>query len=410
LLALTDVIGAAVTDTAGAPVGRLADLVASLDHEHPPVTHLLVRRRGAPAVAVPWDEVASFEPGAGIEVAPATERPPAEAAAGLRLVRDVLDVQIIDVAGRRVARVADVDLARQDGALRIAAADIGARAVLRRLGLGRFARGRRGGAVDWTDLHLARGRGHRLQLATPAARVRRLSRSELAALVARLPAARGAEVLQAVGPEAAARALEAGRPRVGAQLVQELGSEAAAPILAGMAADDAVAALRHLSPERAERVLDRVPGERAATLRRLLAYPPATAGGLMTPDVRTAQAGEDAPAIAARLAAAPPRLDGLLTVFVLDADGRLLGAIPPRALLAGDAAPRPTPSVLAEAPVQRVIDEFALHDVLAIPVVDAERRVIGAIAVDDVLEELLAERLPGRRRFPHRRGHRRRHG
>lgn len=410
MLALTDILGATVTDTAGAPVGRLADLIASLDREHPPVTHLVIRRRGAPPAAVPWADVTSFEPRAGIEVAPAAERPAADDVPGLRLQRDVLDVQIVDVAGRRVARVADVDLARQDDGLRVAAVDIGARAALRRLGLGRLARQRQDAAVDWTALHLASGRGHRLQLETPAARVHRLSHSELAALVARLPPARGAEVLKAVGPHAAARALEAGRPRVGAELVRELGSEEAGPIVGRMAADDAVAALRHLSPERTGRVLAHVPGERSATLRRLLAYPPATAGGLMTPDVRTAAAGEGAAAITARLAADPPPLDGLLTVFVLDRDGRLAGAIPPRALLAGDVTPRPTPAVPADASVGAVIDEFALHDVLAIPVIDEDRRVLGAVAVDDVLEELLAERLPGRRRFPHLRARRRRHG
>jgi CBS-domain-containing membrane protein len=59
-------------------------------------------------------------------------------------------------------------------------------------------------------------------------------------------------------------------------------------------------------------------------------------------------------------------------------------------------------------PVDRVIDLFALHDFLALPVVDADGRLVDAIAVDDVLEELLIERLPGRDRFarirrrPHR--------
>ena len=42
---------------------------------------------------------------------------------------------------------------------------------------------------------------------------------------------------------------------------------------------------------------------------------------------------------------------------------------------------------------------FALHDVLVLPVVDEAGRPLGAIAVDDVLEELLLERLPGRRRL-----------
>jgi CBS domain-containing protein len=51
-------------------------------------------------------------------------------------------------------------------------------------------------------------------------------------------------------------------------------------------------------------------------------------------------------------------------------------------------------------PVERVIDLFTLHDYLALPVVDAEGRLAGIVAIDDVLEELLAERLPGHGRYP----------
>ena len=51
-----------------------------------------------------------------------------------------------------------------------------------------------------------------------------------------------------------------------------------------------------------------------------------------------------------------------------------------------------------DTPVEDVIDLFAVHDVLALPVTDRDGRLAGAVAMDDVLEELVAERLPGRRR------------
>jgi magnesium transporter len=46
-----------------------------------------------------------------------------------------------------------------------------------------------------------------------------------------------------------------------------------------------------------------------------------------------------------------------------------------------------------------VVDLFALHDVIALPVVDDAGRLVGAVTIDDVLDELIAERLPGTRRF-----------
>jgi magnesium transporter len=103
--------------------------------------------------------------------------------------------------------------------------------------------------------------------------------------------------------------------------------------------------------------------------------------------------------VRARLAEAPPPLEALATVFVVDEEGKVRGAIPPSALLLDEVEPLPVPSVRADTPVDDVVDLFALHDVLAVPVVDETGLLIGAVAVDDVLEELLVERLPGRRRF-----------
>jgi Mg/Co/Ni transporter MgtE len=86
-----------------------------------------------------------------------------------------------------------------------------------------------------------------------------------------------------------------------------------------------------------------------------------------------------------------------MTVFVVDGQGRYLGALPPSALLAGG-PPRSTPALRLDTPVDQVIDVFAVEDVLALPVVDADGILVGAVAIDDVLEELLVERLPQHRR------------
>ncbi|MGZ8702985.1 MAG: CBS domain-containing protein, partial [Gaiellaceae bacterium] len=251
----------------------------------------------------------------------------------------------------------------------------------------------------WKDLHVVGGRGHALQARAPKALLHRLGPPELAALMARLPVQQGAELLGHIGAERAARTLSTTRPELGGRLVRALDPATAAAIVTEMPADDATAALRHVEPDELERMLAEVGVTRTAELRRLLAAPARTAGGLMTSDIRTARADEPAETIRSRLAARPPHHEALTTVFVVDADGKLTGAIPPSRLLAGDATPMIVPTVTGETPLAEVLDLFAVHDVLALPVVDAAGRIIGAVGVDDVLEELLVERLPGRRRF-----------
>jgi Mg/Co/Ni transporter MgtE len=84
-------------------------------------------------------------------------------------------------------------------------------------------------------------------------------------------------------------------------------------------------------------------------------------------------------------------------VFLLDADGRPTGTVTPLDLLVRDARPGAAATVPAAAPLDVVLDRFARHDVLAVGVVDDEGRLVGAVAIDDVLEDLLAERLPAGR-------------
>ncbi|MBN1529383.1 MAG: magnesium transporter [Thermoleophilaceae bacterium] len=379
-------------DAGGSTVGRLGDLAADPTGATPVVTALQVRRRRR-ARLLPWESVSAFD-GEAVQLrdGPVPER--ALADTELLLRRDVLDAQIVDVAGRRVVRVGDVDLACPGAVPAVAAVEVGTRPVLRRLGLRRIARRFRPESVAWQDLHLAAGRGHRIELRT--GRLERLGPAALAQVIGRVPPAPALEIVRSVAPEVAARSVATAHPRVGGRILRGLEPRRAARLLEKMPADDAAAALRHVDSAALDPLLDAVETDHAQRLRRLLEHPADTAGGLMSIDVRTAAPGEPADAIRARLAADPPPVPALATVFVLDDERRPLGAISPTALL-GRAEPAAVPVLNADTSVDEVIDLFALHDVLALPVVDVDGRLVGAVAMDDVLEELVAERLPGRR-------------
>jgi sporulation protein YlmC with PRC-barrel domain len=203
---LSDLIGRPVTAADGRKLGRVADLAVDHAERFPCVTGIAIRRQRRLTV-VPWESVTHVD-AERIELAPDTEAPPS----GVFLVRDLLDAQVVDIVGRRLARVSDILLDRDRASIRVVAVDVGLGSVVRRLGMRRLGDRLPRELIGWDALHFAGGRGHELQLASPAAAVHGLEPVELAELVSRLHPDRGDEVLAAV-PAERARQVARRRPR-----------------------------------------------------------------------------------------------------------------------------------------------------------------------------------------------------
>lgn len=249
VLLLSRVTGVDVLGPDGRVIGRLADLTADLGEQSGTqlVQRLLVRRRRAAPLLVPWDRIAGFGPGQ-VVLEDALEDAAGTAATGMPalgeheilLGRDVLDTQVVDVVGQRLARVADVVLARTPaGRFELIGVEVGFGGVLRRLKLGSLA-GRTGqDVIAWSDLHLTSERGHAVQLATPRAAVHHLDPRSLAALVSQVDTESATEILATKVPIEAAEVVQATHPAVGERVLRAMPSTAAARIVAAMPAEHA---------------------------------------------------------------------------------------------------------------------------------------------------------------------------
>src|SRR3954452_18110008 len=137
MLYLSQVIGTPVRDTSGEPIGKVADLIVAVGERYPPVTGLVIKtdRR---QIFLPWSSVESVDAAGArlktstLEINKFRQRPNE-----ILLRGDLMDKQIVDIDGRRVVRVNDVSLDIVRGALRLAAVDVGAAGILRRLGMER---------------------------------------------------------------------------------------------------------------------------------------------------------------------------------------------------------------------------------------------------------------------------------
>jgi sporulation protein YlmC with PRC-barrel domain len=257
VLLLTRVLGRMVLGPDGEAVGRLTDLIVGLSNSCEPqlVDRLVVSRRHAPALVLPWDLVSDIRTGrvvlaaTGTELADFETASPAEVLAHdeILLHRDVLDTQVVDVAGQRLARVADVVLALAGGAggagmaggagrtgLEVVGVEVGFGAVLRRLGLRRVTPVRTEDVVAWSDLHLTSERGHTVQLAAARSAVHRLDVRGLAALVSRVDTDSASEILAAKDPQAAAAVVAEAHPEIGERMLRAMLPSQADRIVAAM--------------------------------------------------------------------------------------------------------------------------------------------------------------------------------
>lgn len=247
VLLLSGVIGREVLGDDGRSTGRLSDLIVRVDGNGTPtsVERLVIARRGQAALLLPWEEVAEVRDGqlvlaasdlTGFEIASVSD---ALRDGEILLARDVLDTQVVDVVGHRLARVADVLLNPVDAAgLEVLGVDVGFRGVLRRLGLGAVFTPAED-VVAWADLHLTSERGHMVQLSAERAAVHRVDPSALAAVLSRVNTDDAAEILAVKDPAAAAAAVEQTHPDVAERALRAMPEAKAARIVAAMSLERA---------------------------------------------------------------------------------------------------------------------------------------------------------------------------
>ena len=186
-------------------------------------------------------------------------------------------------------------------------------------------------------------------------------------------------------------------PELLPQIFEALGDERLAQILARAELDDMVSLVDWLDETRREPVLAALPEERHAELRKAELYPPSSAGRVMI--TKFVALAEDLTVEAAieRIREAGDD-ESILYLYVIDEKLRLRGVVPIRRLVAaapdrrvGDLMLLDPIAVRADADQEEVAQTVARYNLLAVPVVDDEERILGVITVDDVIEVINEE-------------------
>ena len=324
----------------------------------------------------------------------------------LRLARDLLDQQIIDAQGRKVVRINDLtlELRNDDGVeqLWVLEVDIGIRSIFRRVLQGLPPRWIRQvqtrippRSIRWEFCNILEpDPQRRLRLNISNRLLENMHPADLADIVEELSPKDREAIFENIDSEVAADALSEVEPDIQARILESLETETAADIVEEMSPDEAADVLAELKEETSDEILEEMESQPKADVEELMEFDEDTAGGMMNTEyVALPEDATVADALRA-LRSNEELLENLNTLFLIDGEERLKGAVPLARLFLHEGATA-LKSLAAETLISvnvdeqqdRVTETFDKYNLLTLPVLQGDR-LAGVITADDIISVL----------------------
>jgi CBS domain-containing protein len=406
---VTELLDASVHDAQGNYVGRVRELCIVPAEGAGRIGRLVIARGSFQPLVARHDQISAVGPGrvelSANELQLETYQPDES---WLTVRKDLLDQQIIDIHGRKVVRVNDIVLVElpvnSHTELRVTQVDVGLAGAMRRLLKGVVP-------ANWIRVLEKRVPTHvipwefvdmietdpmrRVKLKLPQSRLSELHPADIADIIEELAPAEREAVIDTLDDETAAEAIGEVDEDLQVRILEELDKERAADILEQMEPDEAADVLAELPAETAADVLKDMDREEATELQELLQFEENTAGGLMTPEVLTCREDSPVAEAVAKLRANEEPVEGIDTLYLVNAGGVLTGAVPLGQLVLADRTDavmglRTEQLIFADTGVEEdgVFELFDKYNLRSLPVVDADQKLVGVVTVDDVVHRL----------------------
>ncbi|HJT59597.1 MAG TPA: magnesium transporter [Ktedonobacteraceae bacterium] len=434
MIFLSTLLRRSVYDIEGRRLGTLHDISVSLNETFPTVTALIVRSLlNNTEIIIPWPQVHSLEE-EQIHLTVRQQRitsyvpQPDE----LLLKRDLLDKQIVDTQGFRVVKVNDLKLAQIKGTARLIGVDISFSGLLRRLGVlapvevlsnvlpiqlaertitwnyvepiqmvtagtGQLAPVMAGAGTGGATV-ASHGVVPKVQLNVSHTKLSDLHPADIADILEQLDVEEAEAMLGRLDTETAADALNEVETPLQSELISELEPARASELLERLAPDDAADILADIPSEEADRILSLMPADESRHIRELLRYGAETAGGIMTTEVLSLSQELTVEEALSYLRQHSEHLEMIYYLYIVDDEHHLVGVVSLRELVVADPGTRlkdlmdgDVIKVTTTTDQEEVARIIAKYDLLGVPVVDADNRLVGLVTVDDVIDVIHEE-------------------
>lgn len=412
MIYLSQLLGNPVFDAKGEKIGRVNDLGIATGEVFPRITALAVEGPGKTPFMISWRKyVESFSTeDIHLKVVDTDIRFSYLQPNEVLIARDLLNKQIVDTRGMRVVRVNDLKLSDTSSSqLRLLGAEVGIRGLLRSLSpaletltlkiaksLGKPMPEK---IIAWNYMDLLDRDLSNVKLSVSHKTLDGLHPADIADILERLdPRLRGRVFAQLDDERAADAIAEFDDDHIAAEIMGDMADTDASRMLSEMDPDDAAELVSELDYDKAEKILRLMGVKERKAIRQLLGYREDTAGRIMTSEVLCLPEAQTVADAVARMRALDEDFETVHYVYLKDDENRLSGVVNLNKLIINEPATPlkniATTDMITANPdddQEDVAENIAKYNLLAMPVIDDNKRLLGIVTVDDALDVMEEE-------------------
>ena len=401
MIFISQIIKKDVFDINGKKIGISKDFVVSRNETYPTIKAMTINIPKKEEKTVSWHSIENL----GNEIKLNSEL---KSIQNYQIEKDdinlmnILDVQIIDSNGKKIGRVNDIELFPNDGNYQVIGLGIGLGGITRRLGIENILKDFKikisGKYITWKDVDISRSDQYNLTLKVSDSELKKLHPSDIAEIIKELKDKDLATILNSLDEDIAASVLEEISSDRQICLLDGMDNKKTASILNKMSPDSATDLFGCLSKDKANELLDLMDPEEASDIRKLLIYPPETAGGIMTTEFAVVNEEYTTLEVLDYLRNIVKEIKFIYYVYLVS-NGILTGIASLKDIIFAE----PTKKVnefmtydlitVGELDNQNdVAKKIAKYNLLAIPVINDKKELKGIVTIDDVLDISLKSR------------------
>ncbi|MBU0686459.1 MAG: CBS domain-containing protein [Candidatus Margulisbacteria bacterium] len=395
----------AVVDRIQEPVGKVKDLVITITEPYPVVSGLLITTNAGKEYIILMAEIDMIGQ-QFVATRTTKDRIPFTNHRNHELYafRDIFDKQIVDINGARVIRVNDLKLAKVEQSVNLIAVDVGARGLLRRIGieglvdwlLGLFKITIPERLIGWDHVEQFQTGSHLGPITIPHNRITELHPADVANIISQVHSEEKTAIFKSLSDKTAAEALHELEPKIQAMLLLTIDTKKALRIIEKMPVDEIADVLGDLPQEKANELLRLLGPRKMQKVKELLSHPEETAGGLMTTEFISVPLHFSVEDTILKLREVAPDAETIYYVYVLDNDEKLIGVFSLRELIIAQPQVKISQimttnlkTVDSDDNQKEVADIISKYNLFSVPVVDKNNKMLGIVTVDDVVDFIL---------------------